>query len=149
MKQIITCFLITLIALSSNAQNEEDYNVKKGLVIVFSTKNYKEAKKFAAEASKKLVLKLDLRGLAPVKDGLSYSKADCEGSEWYYPCYTQRGRDDDEEYINHYNGLTKNLYIVVAATGDKTITQPALKKVKKVYRNAFVKQTSIYVGCLH
>jgi hypothetical protein len=155
MKQFITCLFIIFITLSSNAQNTESDIVQKGMIVMRSTKNYNEAKKFAEKASKKLSLKLDLRELTPNKqEGLTFSQFECEDNGWEYPCYIFRGRYDDGEYIsieysNGLNNFTEGIYIVIAASGDNTITQPSLKKIKKVYKNAYVKQVKVNMGCIH
>jgi hypothetical protein len=149
---LIVC-LITTICFAQDEQTEAPY-VKKSMLILLSTKSYAAAKKLAAQATDKLLLKMDLRGLKPnKKNGLTYSQADCE-NEGGYPCYISRGRYEDGEFIsieysNAIEGFAKGYYIVVAACGDKEITAPALVKAKKVYKNAYVKNTSVYMGCTH
>ncbi len=155
MKKVLLSLVIITCALVSKAQSEEDYNVPKSMLIIFSTKNYKEAKTFAEKAAKKLMLELNFRGLRPAKNiGLSLSSTECDENEWGYPCYEQRGREGDKEYVsieysNEYPGLTKNLYIVVAALGDGKMIKTALTKTKKIYKNAYVKKPKIYMGCEH
>jgi hypothetical protein len=127
--------------------------VKTGICIISSTKNYNEAKKRATAAASKLDLNLDLRDLVPnKKSGLTLSKAACKEEDIEYPAYYSRGADGEYvsiEYSNAFDGFAKGYYIVVAATGDQSVTQPALLKAKKIYKTAYVKQTDIYVGCSH
>ncbi|MBK7884672.1 MAG: hypothetical protein IPJ81_13490 [Chitinophagaceae bacterium] len=164
MKQLITYCFITLIALSSSAQTEEHlgedkYNyVKKDMLILFSTKSFKDAQKFAKQASKNLLIKTDpdlVDSITPnEEEGLTFTRTHCQDSHFEYPCYVARGRGDDGEYISieystWINGFKDGYYIVIAASGDKEITQPSLKKIKKVYKDAYVKQTEVYMGCIH
>jgi hypothetical protein len=156
MKKTVLLLIASLIALCSFAQTEqmESPYAKKGMLILLSTKNYVAAKKTAQEAATKLSLKMDLRGLKPhKKSGLTWSKTDCE-NEGGYPCYIARGRYDDGafisiEYSNAIEGFAKGYYIVVAACGGNDITAPALVKAKKVYKDAYVKTTNVYMGCMH
>ncbi len=156
MKRMIISLIIHLIAITGFAQagQMESPYAKKGMLILLSTKSYAAAKKLAEQAKGKLSLTMDLRGLKPnKKSGLTYSKTDCE-NEGGYPCYIARGRYSDGEFIsieysNAIEGFAKGYYIVVAACGDKEITAPALVKAKKVYKDAYVKNTSVYMGCMH
>ena len=153
MKQAMLFVLISLWAINGHAQMESPY-AKKDMVIIQSTKSYAAAKKTAAEAAKKLSLKLDLRGLSPAKGtGLSFSKKACE-DEGGYPCYIARGRYEDNEFVSiEYSdaieGFAKGYYVVITACGDKSITTPALKKAKKFYKDAYAKTTNVYMGCMH
>jgi hypothetical protein len=153
MKQIALIALISLVSFNSFAQNEEPY-VKKGMLVLLSTKNYAAAKKTALQAAQKLSYKLDLRGLVPNKiTGLSYSEKECE-NEGGYPCYIARGRYDDGafisiEYSDAIDGFTKGYYVVIAAAGSEDITRPALIKARKIYKDAYVKTSNVYVGCMH
>ena len=128
----------------------------KSFVIISSNKNYSDALKFAQEASVKLKVNLDLRGLSPnPQTGLSYSVEICE-KEWEsFPCYLARGRGDDGEYIsieysNQYKGFQKGYYIVVYDNG--SIGSPrikkSLKKVKVFYKDAYIKNTKVWLGCI-
>lgn len=153
MKYLITTVILLSGTFFCFAQGTSPF-VNKGMLIVLSTKNYADAKRIAAEAAKKLSVKLDLRELVPNKEtGLTYSKADCE-NEGGFPCYISRGRYDDGDYVsieysNAFNGFVKGYYIVIAASGNKDITSPALIKAKKIYPSAYVKQADVYIGCMH
>ncbi|MES1224662.1 MAG: hypothetical protein ABUT20_54725, partial [Bacteroidota bacterium] len=98
--------------------------------------------------------KLDLRDLKPNKEsGLTYAKKDCE-NEGGYPCYISRGRYDSGDYISiewsdAFDGFAKGYYIVIVASGSKNETEPALKKAKQFYKDAYAKQCDVYVGCMH
>lgn len=149
--------MMLVIVSAAIAQDPEPYE-KKEFVIIKSTKNYTVAKETATIAAQKLGIKLDLRGLVPhKKTGLTFTKKICESENsgiYEYPAYTARGRWDDGEYIsiewsNQYTEFAKGYYIIVLASGDQTITKPALSKAKKVYKDAFMKISSVYMGCMH
>ena len=153
MKKLFIFLSVIIISTTLLAQDAEPY-VMKGFVIARSTKDYTAAKQTAQDAAKKLALKLDLRDLKPhKKNGLTYSKADCE-NEGGYPCYISRGRYDDGDYVsiewsNAFDGFAKGYYIVILASGNKQDINPTLTKAKKFYKDAYTKQTSVYIGCMH
>lgn len=156
MKSIFT-IILSLVLFSSFAQkNTVDPLpfVEKSFCIILSTKNYAEAKKIAEETSTKTNLKLDLRGLVPNnKTGLTTPKKDLLEGE-FFPQYYSRGRYDDGEYVSieysdAFDGFTKGFFIVVTCSGNKKEANNALKKMKLLYKTAYVKHTKIYVGCMH
>jgi hypothetical protein len=148
---LLVCFAIAV--QYGFAQDAEPY-IKKAFVIIQSTKNYAAAKSTAEKAAKQLHQKLDFRGLQPNKlSGLTYSNVICE-NEGGYPCYISRGRYDDGDYVsiewsNAFDKFTKGYYVVVVYTGDKTTANTALQKARKTFKDAYVKQADIYVGCMH
>lgn len=156
MKYILVIFLLAF-SINGNAQSEpfEASYATESFVIIMSTKSYAAAKMMAVEASKKLNLKLDLRDLKPNKEGgLTHTRAICEGQGWDYPCYVSRGRELQGEWVtidysNAFKGFTKGYYIVTTAGAEPSLIKTALKKVQKVYKNAYAKQTEVYIGCMH
>jgi hypothetical protein len=161
MEKIILSLFILITSLSGIAQTEDSNMYQKtDLLIVYSTKNYKEAEKFAGQAAKKLSLDLDLRGHTPNKEtGLTATKIACEESGYDYPFYLERIGDYDEgeyvsiEYSNGYSNskgnLKKGYFLVVAASGSRDVTKPALKDIKKIYKDAYIQQVEMYLGCNH
>ena len=156
MKKIIFVIFCLTFSFVSNAQDNQDPlpYIKKSFCIILSTKSYIEAKKCAIAAAKKTGLTTDFRGLEPNKKiGLTTPKLDVsEGEE--YPQYYSRGRYDDGEYFsieysNAFTGFAKGYYIVVAYCGENAKAKATLKKVKPFYKSAYIKQTAIYVGCMH
>jgi len=129
-------------------------SVSKSLLIVKSTTNYGEAESFAQELAKKSGLKLDLRGLEYNEKIMLSERADvCKESGFKYPCYVARGRYDDGVYLSvessdAYVGFTKGYYIVVAASMERR-DKEILQKLKRYVPDAYVKRTSIYMGCIH
>ena len=156
MKKALFVLLLISIAFEINAQENSDY-VKKGFIIIAAGKNYDAMKKMAKTASQKLNYKLDLRGLEFNKEiGLSFSEQECKENGFEFPAYINRGRWDDGEYVsieytNDYAGFTPELYIIIVSSHDKgnKALSDALTHVKKVYKNAYIKYTDIYMGCMH
>ncbi len=154
MKKRILLYLLIILCKFSFAQEESPY-VKKSFVIIQSTKTYSAAKATANRAAKGLKLKLDLRNLKPHKTaGLTDAKNECEDNGWEYPCYVSRGRYDEGEYVSiewsdAFKNFTKGYYIVIVYSGNKKEANATLKKVKKVFADAYVKDDEVYMGCMH
>lgn len=73
-----------------------------------------------------------------------------------YPCYVPRGHYEDGSYISieyssSFLGFTEGYYIVVAASYElgNAQTKPMLTKAKKIIKDAYVKQSKVYTGCIH
>jgi hypothetical protein len=152
---VIILMLVCTQAYAQDEQAEPRPYVTKNFCIILSTTSYAEAKKTAEQAGKKYKIKIDYRDLvANKKIGLTLSKEECEGQGWGYPAYYSRGRYDDGEYIsieysNAFSGFTKGYYIVVVASGDKARCSKTLTKVKATYKTAYIKQSEVYIGCMH
>ena len=110
-------------------------------------KKYSEAT--ALKAAKTLKLKLNLRNLKPHKTaGLTDAKKECEDNGWDYPCYVSRGRYDNGEYVsiewsNAFENFTKGYYTVIVYGGNKKEANVALKKVKKLFTDAYAKEDEV------
>jgi hypothetical protein len=156
MKQVMTVVLI-FVAYCMQAQTPEIPYIKKEFLIIHSGKDYAAALKKANDASKKLKLKLNLRGLNPNKEiGLSCNEQTCENEFGFFPCYVARGRGDDGNYISieysdAYIEFEKGYYIVVVSSfvtnSEKSKTQ--LAKTKTIYKDAYLKASKVYTGCIH
>lgn len=155
-----TAFGIVLLAcLSGRASNElEKAVVQKRVLILQSVRRYDKAQTTASQAAGKLGVKLDLEGYVPnPKIGLSLSEKGCADNGVDYPCYVARGREEDAtyvsiEYSNAYPGFQKGYYLVVLATApldDDTAAKQALAQARAIYADAYMKRTSIYMGCMH
>ena len=144
-------------AMEESAEYIKASTVEKDFVIVKSTARYREARLAAADAAKRLGIRLDLRNLSPHrKSGLTFSKKECEESEFDYPCYVARGRDDDGsyasvEYSTAYAGFRPGLYVVIVASDEKggQIARDAATAAKRVFKDAYVRRTGVYMGCMH
>ncbi len=129
--------------------------VKNYFLIALSTKSYKEAKGFADKLSDQSGIELNLRGLqAHSKISLSYSQEQCVSGWGEYPCYIARGRYDDGMYISiehsdAYGGFRGGYYIVVVASGEKSVAKKALKIIKPIVSDAYIKSSKVYMGCMH
>jgi hypothetical protein len=153
MKKIMLLVAVVVLGKICVAQEDQPF-IKKSFVIVQSIKNYKTAKATAERAAAVLHQTLDLRGLKPhAASGLTFADSVCE-NEGGYPCYIARGRFDDGDYIsiewsNAINGFAKGYYVVVTGAGSKEETTVLLKKAKKVFKDAYIKQAEVYIGCMH
>ena len=137
-----------------SVKNEiENSSIDKDFLIVLSTKSYNEALSFAKRFSEKMNIQLKLRGLHPSrKTGLSFSRAECADNEYEYPCYVPRGRYDDGayvsiEYSSAYENFRGGYYIVVAASG--SVSNGFLRSVRRIVKDAYVKKSRVYMGCMH
>ena len=153
MKQLLLLLTVLLFNKTVLAQETEPY-IKKSFCIILSTKSYAEADKVAKQAAKKLNIILDYRDLEPnKKTGLTLPK-DTKDPEASYPFYYARGRFDNGNYIsieysNAYDGFAKGYYIVIASSGEEKEVKKDAIAAKKYYKQAYVKNTKVYVGCMH
>ncbi|AKF25370.1 hypothetical protein YH65_08200 [Sulfurovum lithotrophicum] len=129
-------------------------SVIKSIFIVKSTKSYSEAKEFAQKLAKKSGVRLDLRALKYNEEiMISHPRAECDENGYAYPCYIARGRYDDGVYLSvepsdAYEEFTKGYYIVVAASGEK-VDKSLLNRIRHYVPDAYVKRTTVYMGCIH
>jgi hypothetical protein len=144
-------------AMDESAEYIKAATVEKDFVIVKSTATYREARRAAADAARRLGVRLDFRDLSPHRrGGLTFSKKECEGNAFDYPCYVARGRGDDGfyvsvEYSTAYAGFRPGLYVVIVASDEKggQIAMEAATAAKKVFKDAYVRRTGVYMGCIH
>ena len=114
-------------------------------------------KKFTKHASKNLKFKLDFRGLNSDKTlGLTSNKTACEEEGFDYPCYVPRGRWNNGvyisiEYSSGYEGFKSDYYVVIAASGEKNdqSLKEKLPFIKKIVPDAYLKNSKVYMGCVH
>lgn len=144
-------------AMDESAEYIKAATIEKEFVIVKSTPAYGEARRAAVDAAKRLGVRLDLRELSPHRrGGLTFPRKECEDSAFDYPCYVARGRDDDGfyvsvEYSTAYAGFRPGLYVVIVASDEKggPIAMDAAIKAKKLFKDAYVRRTGVYMGCIH
>jgi len=132
--------------------NVQQPSIKKDFLIVKSTKSYQDAENFAIDLAAKTNVKY-LRDKHYNKElGLSQEKTLCEDAGFEYPCYFSRGRYDDGiyislEYSNAYGSFAKGYFLVMIASGK--YAKPALVDMKTYVPDAYVKHSSVYLGCMH
>lgn len=131
---------------------ELEQTALKSFLIIQSTKSYDKALKKAQLACNKLSLTLDLRNLIQDKNKGLTSNEVCECSEKHG--YIPRGRFDDGNYISiefssAYESFSPGYYIVVVASGYNEAVNLMLPKVKVHYKNAYIKNSKVYMGCMH
>lgn len=137
--------------IQANAQRPV---IEKGFAIIHSTKDYSAALQTVEEASRKLDIKIDLRGYYPNEEIGLKTDSVCGCGEAHD--YLARGRWDDGiyisiEYSDRYKGFAKGYYIVIIASGKKGSKQltETLESAKNYYADSYVKNTSVYIGCMH
>jgi hypothetical protein len=145
--QILIFTLILFFTNSTFGQTK-----KTSFLIIQSTKNYNTALKKAQLACNKLGLTLNLNGNYQDTDGgLTNSEiCGCGESHGYLP----RGRYDDGNYISieyssDYSGFSKGYYIVIVSSGERETVNSILTKVQAHYKSAYIKDSDIYIGCMH
>lgn len=148
----ITLLLLLLLCPSVPTLAQDDPYVTKSFLIISSTKKYNKALSKAQKAANSLVIPLDLRGATKDPDGgLTSTQVDESGEKvGYWP----RGRYDDGEYISiefssAFEGFTPDYYIVIVASGERSSLEELLPKVKKYFKDAYIKDTRVYMGSIH
>ncbi len=155
MKSLLLPVLILFLssfALAEQEITDEMFYADRYILILKSTKDYNEAVNFATEGSGKLGLKFDNEDkLYSEQKGIYFSEDidDVLYRGEYAP------RRYAEEYISlensdHYKGFTDGYIIVVAGIyGGKEDSEEVLSKVRKFYKDAYVKKTVMWMGCIH
>lgn len=148
----LTLVLIFLIYLGAINVYAQEPIVSKGFLIIYATKDYQDALRVAKEASSKLELEINLRGYYADKITGLKTDEECECGELHD--YVARGRYDDGNYISieysdQYQEFAKGLYIVITSSGSTEELAGALSKAKEFYIDAYIKNASVYIGCMH
>lgn len=153
MFQKITFLISILFCIVLNTESQTIENTEsKSFLIIQSTKSYNRALKKAQLACNDLSFTLNLRNLFRDKtNGLTTNEV-CGCGEKHG--YIARGRYDDGEYISieyssSYEAFAPNYYIVVVASGKRTELNDLLPKIREEYPDAYIKESSVYVGCMH
>lgn len=151
MKKLIFCLTVFISVTHVMAQSDS-MNVTKSFLIIKSTKNYQNAFKTAKKASSTFNYELNLEGYYKDKDnGLtSIDTCDCGVRHGYIP----RGRYNDGiyvsiEYTSYFEGFSKGYYIVVVGSGPKEPLKKILGEVRVKFSDAYIKEASVYMGCIH
>lgn len=148
--KFLLLLLITITCLSTHISHGQ--TKKTSFLIIQSTKAYNPALKTAQLACNKLGLTLDLKGnYKDEKNGLTNSEI-CGCGESHG--YLSRGRYDDGHYISieyssAYDEFNKGYYIVVVSSGDRKKVESILEKVQMHFKDAYIKNADIYMGCMH
>lgn len=153
-KIVFIIFSLFLSLASVFAQDDYENPMEtKSFLIIISTKNYKRALTKAQLACNDLGLHLDLNNTYRDKEngGLTSSKV-CGCGEQHG--YVARGRSDDGNYISieysdAFEGFTPGYYIVVVSSGYREDVGKLLPEVKEAYKDAYIKDSEVYVGCMH
>ncbi|GAB3732305.1 hypothetical protein GCM10027594_14200 [Hymenobacter agri] len=158
MSQFLTVACLAAVFYSQKPSTPKEPWVAKDVLILQSTKDYKAALATARQAATRLHATLNLEGYLPnAQAGLTMSRADCAANGFDYPAYVARGRENEEapfvsiEFSNGYNGFVKGYYLVIAG-----VSEPGSRQVRQTetlakqwYPTAYLKQTQVWLGCIH
>ena len=158
---LLTLLLSTTIASPTDTDTDPmaDQYQEVAFVIAASEKTYSQAVLKAAILSEESSIVYRTNGInfdPKHKDnngGLTYAPSACENNNWGYPCYVSRGRWDEGSYItveysSAIQGFTPGLYVVIAASGNKEDLLPSLNTIKHFVPDAYMKTSSVYIGCM-
>ena len=148
--KLLSILIIALACLTTNIANAQTQ--KTSFLIIKSTKNYNSALKKAQLASKELGWTLDLGGnFQDKEDGLTNNEiCGCGNDHGYIP----RGRYDSGNYVSieyssAFEGFSKGYYVVMVSSGDREKVESVLIKVKTYYKDAYIKDADVWIGCMH
>lgn len=149
MKTIIA--LIALLSITAFGQTDNQ-SVKKSFLIINSSKNYSKSLKKAQKAANSLGIPMNLRNMYENPEGGLSSSETCGCGEQHG--YIPRGRGDDGKYISiEYSSafltFKKLFYIVVVASGERDELTKLLPEIRKYYPDAYIKDSPVYMGCMH
>ena len=147
--------LVEMIADPSGPDVQEAPFVRAGLLVVASHSSYPAALAAAQSFGRASGIPFDARGMIyDKKRGLIVSDHDAD--EAYAGHYVFR-RDDQCGYApcvtversEAYDGFRPGLYIVVAGIVGDSDADERLQAARAIVPSAYIKQTSLYMGCMH
>ena len=149
MKSLLLIF-ISFLTLNCDAQ--EDAFVDKYFLIVYSSENYEDALSYAKKVHKATSIELTPNGYIANDDLGFIDTVACDCGEFHD--YMPRGRYDDGtfitvEYSSGYENFSEGYYIVITASGEKKEVEVEEKRIRVLFPNAYMKKSSIYMGCMH
>ena len=148
----IVLFLLLFLTSTAAFSQENDAYAKKSFTIVISTKNYQSALKKAQKAANKLQIPMNLRNCTFDKENGLTNNETCGCGEKHG--YLPRGRFDDGQYISieyssAFEGFTPDYYIVVVESGSRKELEKSFSTIQKEYSDAYIKDSPVYLGCMH
>ena len=152
MKKSFYLIIALFITQFSFAQDDYSPYIDQSFLIIASSTDFDAAQKTALDAKKKLGLDYPTSDFYPDKtEGFKTDEVcGCGDVHGYFP----RGSHDDGNYVSieystAYEGFTEGYYIVIVASGKKGSVQKELSMEKKHFAQAYIKNSEIYVGCMH
>ena len=155
---MLAAVVVCAAVVAAEEKAELDPWVEVGFLVIRSTPDYADARRTAEAASRKLGIRLDLRGLVhDATHGLTWPKEECDKDPLYpFPCYTARGRFDPGVYLSiersdAYRSFRPGYFIVIAASGEPGSVElrDSLKAAKSEFPDAYLKSEKVYHGCMH
>ena len=152
---IIQSTLIALFITQLSFAQEELENhpyLDQSFLIIASSADYNDAETIALQAKEKLGLDYPTKEFYPDKvEGFKTDEVcNCGEIHGYFP----RGSHDDGNYVSiefssAYQGFTEGYYIVIVSSGPREDVGNELPKIQKYFKQAYIKNSEIYVGCMH
>lgn len=142
--------------LPPGARSGDEY-MRTGLLIVGSHGSYRDALAAAKAFGTTSGIAYDSRGMIyDAKRGLILpddSDDDVLAGQYVRRRYDTCGRGSTPcvtvERSEAYEGFRPGLYIVVAGVGSGAEADERLKLARKIVPSAYIKQTTLYLGCIH
>ncbi len=156
-KQHFDNIKIKKIKPKSKTDIESSYTALRRVIILGSFKDFNQAVVQAKEISQQSSIPFSDRGMIfDSKKGLVFKKT--EGSEPWESYYF--GRRDNScgpnmpncisiERSSFYSGFTKDYYIIIGGISAAHEENNLLNQYKKVVPDAYIKNTTLYMGCTH
>lgn len=131
---------------------EGEFFADRYVLILKSTKDCDEAVSVAMKAHEKLGLAYDNEHVLCSKNKGIYFAQTLPDDDYAGKYYPRRYGDDyiSLENSSRYDGFAPGYIIVIAGMfPDESSARAALLKARDVYKDAYVKKTTMFMGCLH
>jgi hypothetical protein len=137
------------------AADETDWRVEQvqQILVVGASRSHVAALAQLERIAKRSGMTVNLRGLRPLEDELSFSLEVCDRDAGGYPCYQPRGLLDDGAYLSietssSYQGMRPGYFVIVAATGREEVAL-VRRSLKRKGVGGTVYSVPVYMGCRH
>ncbi len=154
----VCCFCCLALLVGSTVLFSQDTqpDANKFFIIVASKKNLTEVYEIARTAERKTGIHFrDTKVKVESQGGLTFPLDTCTANGFSYPCYVPRGRYDDGIYFtiessDWFDGFSKGYFMVIAGSSSNSDElKSALNKLKPLYPDAYIKNSKVYMGCIH
>ncbi len=152
---VVSLFMLFLCFPAFADENELDQSqlyLDRYVLLLKTTKDYREATNFSENASKALTRNFDNKDIKYSKEkGVYFSETidDPMYAGGYYP-RRYSGEDITIENSNGYNGFFPGYLIVIGGIYNDAISaEKALQTAKEFYPDAYLKKTVMWMGCIH
>ena len=148
----ILILLFSSLVFAGQEITDDMFYFDKCLLILKTTKDYNEAVSFASKASEKLDREFKNEHVEYSEEkGIYYAETLPDGMYRgkYYP-RRYSGEHISLENSSGYKGLTPGFIIVLGGIYDNHAeAKEALAKTRESHKDAYVKKTNMWMGCIH